>query len=166
MTYEYKPQARIKAPAGIAGAICQQLERTGGLTPKRLLDASRDETAPLHKEFEWDDTVAAEGFREQQSAYIIRNIVVRVAEDQKKPVRAFFNVVNADDRAYQSLDVIIANPVLRNQLLDSALSELRALRDKYESLCELKPVFSAIDRLRLPERSQECRTTTNAPTAE
>jgi thioredoxin reductase len=152
MVFNYKPQARIKASAQIAGEVCQQLEMTGGLTPKRLLEASRDENTPLHEEFEWDDAIAAESYREQQAAYIIRNIVIQTTSEEKKPVRAFFNVANDDAREYRSLDVIINTPTLRDRLFESAKNEMQSFKDKYESLCELTPVFSAIDNVLIQER--------------
>ena len=62
--YEFKKGSRINVDANIAGAMCEQLENSIGLTPKNLLDANRDEKAPLHNCFEWDDTEAAERYRE------------------------------------------------------------------------------------------------------
>ena len=70
MVYEFKPCSYIKASAQVAGEMCEQLSKTGGLTPKRLVDANRAEDAPLHGEFEWNDTVAAEAYREGQAAHI------------------------------------------------------------------------------------------------
>ena len=55
MVYKWKDAARIKSDAQTAGEICEKLEKNGGLTAKRLVDESRPEDAPLHKEFEWND---------------------------------------------------------------------------------------------------------------
>ena len=56
--------------------MLENLEKTVGITPKNLVEANRDESAPLHNEFEWNDTKAAEKYRETQAGYIIRNICV------------------------------------------------------------------------------------------
>ena len=51
MVYKKKDGARLKTDAQTVGEICEKLERNGGLTAKRLVDESRPEDAPLHKEF-------------------------------------------------------------------------------------------------------------------
>lgn len=144
MVYAYKAKARISVPAQVAGEMCEQLAADGELTPKRLLDANRDEAAPLHSEFEWDDAVAAEEYRESQAAYIIRHIVVKPEAKEASPVRAFFSVEQDERKAYQSLEVILSTPSLREQLMQSARREMIAFQTKYASLSDLQPVFDAM----------------------
>lgn len=86
MVYEWKEAAQIKADAQKAGEMLEILEKTVGITPKNLVEANRDESAPLHNEFEWNDTKAAEKYRETQAGYIIRNICI-VRESEEKPHR-------------------------------------------------------------------------------
>ena len=52
--YTWLAGSRHKVDAEVAGRVCEELERNGGLTAERLVEASRPEDAPLHKEFEWD----------------------------------------------------------------------------------------------------------------
>lgn len=146
MQYSYKPGAQIKTPAEVAGQAYQKLEESGGLTAKRLLDASRPAGAPLHDEFEWDDTEAAEKYREHQAAHIIRCIVVRPEAVAQEPVRAFVNVTD-NERSYRSLDVVLQKTNLREQLLGQALKDLKAFEVKYSTLSELAEVFKAIHQL-------------------
>ncbi|MCD8197833.1 MAG: hypothetical protein LUE24_11830 [Lachnospiraceae bacterium] len=143
MQYSYKPGAQLKTPAEVAGQVCQELEESGGLTAKRLLDASRPVDAPLHDEFEWDNSEAAEKYREYQAAHIIRRIIVRPEQVEKEPVRAFVNVTD-NVRSYRSLDVVLQTTNLREQLLGQALKDLRAFEQKYSTLSELAEVFNAI----------------------
>ena len=89
MIYQWKSASRIKTNAQTAGEICENLERTVGLTAKNLLEVSRPEDAPLHNEFEWNDSVAAEKYRENQARYIIRMLCVAPEKEDKPPVRAF-----------------------------------------------------------------------------
>lgn len=100
MVYKYEYKAtRYKVPAQQAGEYIATLtEKEGGITPNRLLDISRDETALLHDCFEWDDTVAAEMHRLNQARFFIRNLVcVKVdSEEKAKPTRAFINVLPAE----------------------------------------------------------------------
>ena len=59
--YSYRVPGLQKAPAEVTGRVFEELANSeGGLSPRTLVDASRDENAPLHNEFEWRDDVAAE----------------------------------------------------------------------------------------------------------
>lgn len=68
MVYEWKEAAQIKADAQKAGEMLEILEKTVGITPKNLVEANRDESAPLHNEFEWNDTKAAENTAKHKQA--------------------------------------------------------------------------------------------------
>ena len=148
MGYMFKKGSQFKTPADVAGKICHQLEENGGLTAKRLLDVSRPEDAPLHDEFLWDDTEAAEKYREHQAAHIIRCIVITPETPKREPVRAFINVSDNNmmdtGRSYRSLDVVLQKTTLRDQMLTQALKELRNFETKYATMTELAHVFDAI----------------------
>ena len=148
MGYMFKKGSQFKTPADVAGKICHQLEENGGLTAKRLLGVSRPEDAPLHDEFLWDDTEAAEKYREHQAAHIIRCIVITPETPKREPVRAFINVSDNNTmdtgRSYRSLNVVLQETTLRDQMLTQALKELRNFEVKYATLTELAHVFDAI----------------------
>ena len=75
--YRFKMQGMHKVSAELAGQVCQSLsDSPEGLTAKRLVDVSRDESAPLHAEFEWDDSVAGEKYREEQARKIIQHLII------------------------------------------------------------------------------------------
>lgn len=146
MVYEWKTASYIKADANIAGKQCEELERTGGLTPKRLLDANRDENAPLHNEFEWRDDIAAEKYRENQARHIIACLCIRAettSGEQSEPVRAFLKITS--DCEYQSLNVILRSANSHSAMLATALKELKAFQRKYRLLSELKPLFDVME---------------------
>ena len=147
MVYEWKEAAQIKADAQKAGEMLENLEKTVGITPKNLVEANRDESAPLHNEFEWNDTKAAEKYRETQAGYIIRNICVVRESEEKPPVRAFYSVTTDEERKYESLNVIIKNEDKTKKLLESALRELIAFKAKYSMLSEIANVIKAIDEV-------------------
>ena len=144
MVYQWKQAAQIKCDAQAAGEVCETLEKTVGLTAKNLLDASRPEDAPLHGEFEWDDTAAAEAYRETQAQYIIRMLCVAPDEERKEPVRAYF--VTETAKVYNGVNVILQDTDKRSALLDTALKELAAFKRKYSMLSELADVFTAIEK--------------------
>lgn len=140
MVYQWKGAACIKADAQQAGLVCEQLEQTGGLTAKRLLDASRPVDAPLHDEFEWNDSEAAEKYREQQARHIINSLTIVVEE---QPVtRAFVNI-RAAGPAYESINVIVKQEDKYAALLAQCKKDLQAFLQKYNQIRELAPIAEA-----------------------
>jgi hypothetical protein len=144
LIYKLKSGARLSVGAQVAGEECARLEAAGRLTPHNLVEESRPEDAPLHKCFEWDDSVAAEKWRETQAAYIIRSVEVTV-EKSNEPTRAFVVTVSDDKREYQSIGYVLRDTSSREYLLEQAKRELTSFRRKYQNLFELSQVFEAID---------------------
>ena len=152
MVYEWKTASYIKADANVAGKQCEELEKTVGLTAKNLLDANRDENAPLHNEFEWRDDIAAERYRENQARHIIACLCVRAETttgEQSEPVRAFLKT--APESEYQSLNVILQSSDSHSAMLAMALKELKAFQNKYKMLSELKPLFGMIEDMEIKQ---------------
>lgn len=153
MVYEWRTDIprQIRASAQKAGEICEELERSGGLTPERLVDVSRAEDAPLHGEFEWNDDVAAEKYRVEQARSLIRCLIVRQdpAEEERRtvtvkpPARAFFNLTRG--QGYESVARIVQSKDKMARLLGNAFRDLRSFRQKYDALQELNQVMGAID---------------------
>lgn len=147
MTFEWKPGSRFKVDANTAGAVCGQLEAAGNLSAKSLLDASRPKDAPLHSEFEWNDSIAAEKFREGQARNIINHLVVRLDEKPDEPVRGFFQITQQEPR-YTNVNAILTHRDLRAELIQQALEEMAAFQRKYGTLTELAMIFEATAKVR------------------
>lgn len=146
MVYEWKTNL-FKVNANVAGAVCEELQNTVGLTKESLVDASRPVDAPLHGEFEWDDKIAAEEYRKDQAGLIIRNLTVVMEENAEEPVRAFFKTDTGHKSVFEPIQSIMADSEKRNSLLDIAIKELQSFKRKYSTLKELTLVFEAIDKL-------------------
>jgi len=144
MVYQYKAKSMIKTPAQVAGEMCEQLARSGGLTPKRLVDANRAEDAPLHNEFEWNDSVAAEAYRENQAAHIIRCLVIKTEETEEAPIRAFVKVIEGK-RDYTPIQVAIKSPSMMEVLEQSARKDMEAFVNKYRSIKTLAAVIDSMN---------------------
>lgn len=142
MVYEWKPGARIRANPQIAGDMCQKLESEGRLSAKNLLDENRPEDAPLHGEFEWNDTEAAEKYREQQARHIINSLVV--CHEKAEPVRAYFKIETTEN-TYQSINVIFQNSDKAARLFEIAMRELVSIKNKYSRIERLSKVWGAIE---------------------
>jgi len=151
MIYQWRDGARVNLDAQTAGEEIERVRtaQNGRLAPLDLVEASRDPAAPLHPAFEWDNAVAAESWRVEQAKYLIRSIdVVMVSEQEQKSVRAFVSVKRDEDRSYTSVSHAMSDADLRKQVLDNALRELEAWRNRYAELVELANVFAAIDEAR------------------
>lgn len=151
MKYAWKMGSLFDVTAQTAGEELERIcKQEGSITPKKVVDESRPETAPLHGCFEWRDDVAAERYREQQARVMIAQITVVHETNDEKPVtvRAFVNT----SENYQPISVVLNRPDLKEQMLNDALRELAAFRRKYDSLKDLKPVIEAIDTVTKTKR--------------
>ena len=137
----------FKADPNIAKDVMDQLSAEGRLSPMDLVEASRPEDAPLHNEFEWNDTIAAQKWRERTGRIMIASIVVtQEAEEEEKPIRAYFNIERGTHE-YIPTEVIFSDEAKRERLLDIAKRELLSFKSKYQSLTELAGVMDAIDEV-------------------
>ena len=117
-----------------------------GLTAKTLLEANIPTTAPLHYDYEWDNEIAANLWREQQSRVFIDSceVVVQIAESNETThIRALH--ITTEKGKYEPLTLIVQNKTKYQALLESAKGELRAFERKYKILSELQPIFTAIN---------------------
>lgn len=146
---EWKIKGIYKADAN---AVYNEITSIGeNVKPSEIVEYARDENTELHKLFTWDDTVAAERWRENEARCIIRNIVIvknkNDEDEDKKPivVRA---IVSTSERMqeYTTIQRVVKNPDAYERLLASAVAELKAFKRKYETLSgDLSEVFEAID---------------------
>ena len=147
MAVSWVKGSRFKADPNVAKAVMDQLSAEGRLSPAELVEVSRPEDAPLHNEFEWDDKVAAQLWREKTGQIMIASIVV--TEDGKKetqPVRAYFNIERGTHE-YIPTEVIYSDEAKRTRLLDIAKRELVSFKVKYQTLTELAGLMNAIDEV-------------------
>lgn len=147
MVFQWKEGTRHKVDPNIAGVMCSDMEKAGKLTAENLVEANRPKDAPLHEEFDWNNTIAAEKWRCHQARNIINSIVV-VSEDRPKveAVRCFFRVEAAAPN-YESVSTIVRNENKYAKLIEQALRELIAFKKKYAQVKELSGVFLAIEEL-------------------
>ena len=121
----------------------------GLVSPRAVVDFARDPTTALHSKFEWDDGAAAEQWRIEQARHIVR-VFVTVLHDDAPPIRAFVSL--SDDRhkegGYRITAQVMTDPERRQQMLDTALSDLQIIQRKYESVKELAGVWAAARAVR------------------
>ena len=149
-TYFWKPGAHHRVNPQIAGEEMERIRvrQNGRLEPPDLVRESANPDAPLHREFEWDDAVAAEAHRVEQARALIRHITVSMPrrDGSESPVRAFVSVIRDSDRAFTSTAHALSDAELRKQVLDQAWRELEAWRNRHAELTELAEIFASIDQ--------------------
>ena len=146
MVYQFKIPDLFPIDAQTAGEELNRIYTAKSrLDPKDVVDESRPADAPLHSYFEWDDSKAAEKYRESQAADLIRCITVtcETQEDESVEVRAYQSIQGT----YRPIEVVVNSEEQMDELYRKAFAELESFRKKYAALKKLKPVFSAIDSL-------------------
>lgn len=159
--YEWKPGSRIRVDAQIAGKELERIAvRDGDVVPLTIVQESREPQAPLHEHFEWDDTVAAESYREDEARKLIRSLVVvhvrNDTEDELPPVRALVRVTDApldlyemtEPKHYTSIAKVMSNDDLRDRYVRQAFSTLSSWRDRYRDIEDFARIFTEIDALK------------------
>ena len=143
MTYKWKIPGIVPVDAQTAGEEIERIyNRDGFVDPAVLVMESKEESAPLHKCFEWNDTEAAKKYRITQAKEIVRSIVT-VHETTNTEARAFVSV----KQEYLPISVVIKQPDTREILLNQALNELRWFERKYSQLSELCGVIQEIRKV-------------------
>lgn len=134
------------ADAQIIGERIKELEP---VTPAILVDDARPEDSPLHKFFEWDDSVAAERYRVHQAQQVVNHLRVIIREEG--PARKAFHSVTITEtegveRAYVSTQTVCEQPGedYKKQIIAKAATELATWRRRYEEYKDYFPeVFGA-----------------------
>ena len=131
-----------KTQAVIVGKELQRISKAhGAIVPEKVVDEARPEKAPLHPFFTWDDTAAAELYRQQEARKIIRSVrvvVVGMPPQEQSVLRAFLNVVASDDESefegqgYIPMARIRKSPDYEQQVLNRVKNELRAWTERYQ----------------------------------
>lgn len=149
--YKYRVNGLVKVPAEVTGRVCKDLiDKDGSVTPERLVEVSKPKNAPLHNEFEWNDTTAAQKYREEQARQIIKNIVIiEIPEDtdELKQVKCWVNsdraFVPTDERLhkYVTIDTALSTESWKDNLLKAARRDMISFITKYRRLTELNKVI-------------------------
>jgi len=120
----------------------EEISRLKEITPQNVVDLARNENSVIHNDFEWNDTVAGEKYRNIQAREMIRNFVIVKEEKEAEPVRAL--QISTTVNEYKPVEIILRNEDEYQSLLRRALGELEAFKRRYQTLTELEPIFEAM----------------------
>lgn len=149
------PNGRLntKQAAAAAKVLDEIVAKRGHVKPSYVVEAARPDSSPIHSLFTWDNTKAAEKWREDEARSLIRSIrVVRddVSLRSQPVIRRYISVIAVegegafDGDAYLSADQVANDDDYREQALGAALQDLQAWQTKYEGLKEFFGVYSEI----------------------
>ena len=94
-------------------------EENGGLlTVAAIVEAAKEEDSPLHRHFDWDDTHAAEKYREWQARALIQKCKITVEHRPDTVVRAYVSVPSdRKEGGYRSVQDVINDVDLKASIL-------------------------------------------------
>ena len=137
----------------VVGFIRNLADDDGLIKPERVVEAARPKTSPIHDQFEWDNSAAAEKYRLLQASELIRvSVEIIDCGGNRDPVmvRAFTSLTTERgvSGGYRATVQVLSNKQMREQMLADAIAELRAFERRYAILKELAEVFAAARKLR------------------
>lgn len=122
----------------------------GQLHPEDVVEFAKDEQTQLHARFDWDDTEAAKKWRLDQAGRLIRAVYKAIENELNGPVliRAYVSLPSdrRDGSGYRTVEDVLTNEVRTAEALQDLLSELRALRRKYNIFRKLAGAIGTLDR--------------------
>lgn len=93
-------------------------ENDGLLKVEDIVEEARKEHSPLHRHFDWDDSSAAEKYREWQARALIQKCRIVIENRGDVMVRAFVSVpTDRKEGGYRAVQEVLDSDVLRQSLL-------------------------------------------------
>lgn len=131
-----------KADPQAIGEALQKITdgNNGRLTPSAVVTEATKRSHPLHRHFEWDDTVAAEAFRLDQARSLISSIEITSTDSDRGAARAFLSINDRGGRAYHAVSEVLVSRDLQLGVLRLALRDLTAFEKRFrdiQDICEL-----------------------------
>lgn len=125
-------------------------KQKGEMQAKDVVDFARNNPrSALHKEFEWDDSIAAEQHRISQARHIIKvNVIMLPSADNKTRavVPQYISVPSeSGGRGYEDVSAILRKQDKRAELLTYTIKRLLAIKEA-RLFPELLAVVKEIDK--------------------
>ena len=149
MIYKFKTAfVNPKASPQVVGERFELLKKENGLlSPQIIVDDARPIEAPLHPCFEWEDKIAAEEYRKQQAGKMLRHLIIVIKKNKTDlQTRAYVNIKTEEGRGYIPINIVLSQPDLKEQLLETALKDIEIWQNKYNTLKELSSLYEVINK--------------------
>lgn len=113
-------------------------------TAKEIVDFARSSNTELHKCFEWDDSLAAEKYREKQARDVVHFLVIKEKQVPVDRPEVRFFVSTEKGKGYKQTKFVVQKQDEYQELLAQAWAELKAFKEKYKMITELQEIFKLI----------------------
>lgn len=161
--YSFRSGSRLKdADAVGAGKELTRISKQpGGITAESVVETAEAKDNPLHDFFEWSNTKAARQYRLEQARHLIRSVVIEYEPVKEAgPIRAFIAFETPpesldDDGRYVTVQRILSDAELREQLVEEALREHHRWEDRYKHLKELSDIIVAREKVEAAIRGRK-----------
>ena len=94
-------------------------QNDGILSTEVVLEDARQDTSPLHRHFQWDDTIAAENYRRWQARSLIAKCRITIEPRTESTIRAFVSLPS--DRGleggYRVMTTVLSEDDQREELI-------------------------------------------------
>lgn len=147
----------VKDSRVIASELKRIQREQSVITPKTVVSIAANKKSPLHKYFEWEDTIAAERYREWQARQLIASVYIVDGNDENAvPLRAFVALRPEEDetddfmaeRGYVSTPSIAGKQSYQLQVLAYARAQLTGWRNRFGAYREFFGVVKEIDKIK------------------
>lgn len=133
----------------VAGSELKKLcGNKGGVSTAQVVEAARPKSAPLHSWFTWDNTRAADLYRQEEAGMLMR-FCVEVqevnGEECETPVVCYVPSGDSNEMMHVQTSDVMSDTAQREYIIQAALDGLRSWRLRYGMLKELASVVTAID---------------------
>ena len=149
---EWIPQSGFKSKAD-ANKVALEMESIGynnsndEFNTQEMVDFARNNpNSELHKLFEWNDTVAAEAYRNQQARDVIRFLKITVVDEEtqkKEPtfIRYFIST-GKHDGSYKKTEIVFKNATEADRVLENMRRDAEIFINRYKIYSDLNPSLS------------------------
>lgn len=130
----------------------RSIEKRLGYHPgaTEILESATDKRSPLHHFYEWNDAAAAHAYRLAQTRTYVSQVMITYHDGPPQRMFQSVPVVFTEGQkprgCYVETVVALADPTMREQVLEQAYKDYCAFRDKWRSLRELAEIFEAGDK--------------------
>lgn len=152
----YRFRAGFPSKGGDAATIFSHLDEikkqhSGALRPEDVVENAKSNVSPLHRYFDWDDTVASEKYRRLQAQNLITAVVIISDEQPSHATMRAFVTTKTDDSQSDvpcvRLREAISREDYRSILLNKAHDDLRAWRENYKEYKGFSDFFQEVDKV-------------------
>ena len=156
MKYKYKDKAFTSVNAQVVGEALEEImeQNDGVVLPATVVRAARPKKSPIHGCFEWDNSIAANKYRETQASYILRSVVIihEYDDEDKEPleVRAFVSVEAVEGgRYYTTINRAVQDDDIGLSIEVQAYNDYMALYHKYKDLKLFRQVHKELTKIKV-----------------